>query len=534
MSLEKFNLLTSSMFNHFMERDPVAATYMGLHQFDGEMPDSSRKAYLDEIESTRRYISEFEGFDSSGLPPDKIIDRDLAVHGLKLRLFEDETLRLWEAMPDAVNTVGDALFPLFTKDFAPFERRMMSIAERLEASPKFLEDSKSRITRPVRIWIKIAEETSHQLPLFLDTIVSAARSRDSEVRRIESAVEKLRSSLADYEEWLSNELTPKAVDSFAIGSEKFEELLRLRGFDFNRQQMLEFGETSLREEKRRLEEIGRSIDPAAPIERIKERIRADHPATFDEALSLVQQTVIEAREFVSKHNFATLPNGESLIIMETPSYMRHIIPFAAYFSPARFDTIKAGIYITTRPEGEAEALEELNYASVSNTAVHEGYPGHHLQLTYNALNPSLIRNIFHGTEFIEGWAHYCEEAMKNLGWRDTPEAHFMQTIDLIWRAARIVIDVKLSSGEMGFDEAVDLLIKETGMNKASATAEINRYTYTPGYQLSYYLGKHLIKKFRQEAKEHWGNQYSDQKFHDLILRSGGLPSRFLHRLIENQ
>jgi len=94
--------------------------------------------------------------------------------------------------------------------------------------------------------------------------------------------------------------------------------------------------------------------------------------------------------------------------------------------------------------------------------------------------------------------------------------------------------VKLSSGEMSFDEAVDFLVKETGMNKASATGEINRYTYTPGYQLSYYLGKYLIKKFRQEAMERWGDQYSDKKFHDLILRSGGLPSRFLHRLIENQ
>ena len=534
MSLEKFNLLTSSMFNHLMERDPVAATFMGLHQFDGEMPDGSRKRYLDEIESTRRYLSEFEGFDSSGLPPDKVIDRDLAVHGLELRLFEDETLRTWEAMPDAVNTVGDALFPLFTKDFAPFERRLLSIAERLEASPKFLEDSKSRITRPVNIWVKIAEETSHQLPLFLDTIASAARSRDAEVRRIEAAVEKLRSSLAEYEEWLSRELKPKAVDNFAIGPEKFEKLLQLRGFDFNRKQMLEFGESALREEKLRLEEIGRSIDPAAPIERIKEKIRADHPATFEEALSLVQRTVTEAREYVSQHSFATLPNGESLIVMETPGYMRHIIPFAAYFSPAKFDSRKVGIYITTRPEGGEKALEELNYASVSNTAVHEGYPGHHLQLTYTALSPSLIRNLFQGTEFVEGWAHYCEEAMKNIGWHDTPEARFMQTIDLIWRTARIVIDVKLSSGEMSFDEAVDFLVKETGMNKASATGEINRYTYTPGYQLSYYLGKYLIKKFRQEAMERWGDQYSDKKFHDLILRSGGLPSRFLHRLIENQ
>lgn len=528
---EEFDRLVEDMFNHFMKRNPVSATFMGLHQFDGEMPDGSREAYLKEIESMRRYLSKFEAFNTADLPDEKALDCELAIHGLKLQIFEDESLKFWEAMPDGVNTIGDALFPLFIRDFAPFESRFNSIRQRLEKAPRFLEETKSRIRRPMKLWVQIAAESSKQLPPFLETITSAARSRNLDTRSFEAAVKELCSHLKGYEEWLSSELMPKAGEDFAIGQEKFDELLRLRGFDMSSGDILAFGESSLREEKKRLEEIGRMIDPSATVEEVKTKIKSNHPATFEETLNLVKRTVEESRRFVSKHGFATLPEGEVLLVKETPSYLRHIIPFAAYFNPAKFEPDKTGIYITTPPEGDAEALSELNYVSISNTAVHEGYPGHHLQLTYNALNSSLVRALFNGPEFIEGWAHYCEEAMKILGWQDTLEARFMQTVDLVWRAARIVIDVKLSTGVMTFEEAVDFLVKETGMVRASAVAEVKRYTYTPGYQLSYYLGKHLIKDLKRDAENLWGAKYSDRRFHDLILRSGGLPIKFLKKII---
>jgi uncharacterized protein (DUF885 family) len=528
---EEFDTLVEDLFNHFMKRDPISATYMGLHQFDGEMPDGSRDAYLKDLESMRRYLSKFEAFSTDDIPPEKAVDHELALYGLKLQIFENEQLRFWESMPSGVNTIGDALFPLLTRDFAPFESRLNSITQRIKKAPQFLEETKGRIRRPVKLWVQIAAESSKQLPLFLDTIISTARSKKQESRSLEEAVKELCTGLKEYDEWLSAELMPKAREEFAIGQEKFEELLRLRGFDKSSGEILAFGESSLRGEKKSLEELSRKIDPDAAVSEVKARIKSKHPASFKESLNLVQQTVQEAKQFVSEHGFATIPEGEDLIVMETPSYLRHIIPFAAYFSPARFESSKVGVYITTPPDGDDEVLAELNYASIANTAVHEGYPGHHLQLTYNALNPSLIRALFHGTEFIEGWAHYCEEAMKNLGWRDTLEARFMQTVDLIWRAARIVLDVKLSTGIISFNEAVDLLIKETGMARASAFAEVKRYTFTPGYQLSYYLGKHLIKNLKKETEGLWGDGYSDRRFHDVILGSGGLPIKFLKKII---
>ena len=68
------------------------------------------------------------------------------------------------------------------------------------------------------------------------------------------------------------------------------------------------------------------------------------------------------------------------------------MPFAAYFSPARFDDDQRGLYIVTPAvENDPNAMLEHYRASISNTSIHEAYPGHHLQLAVAATHPSLTR-----------------------------------------------------------------------------------------------------------------------------------------------
>jgi uncharacterized protein (DUF885 family) len=216
-------------------------------------------------------------------------------------------------------------------------------------------------------------------------------------------------------------------------------------------------------------------------------------------------------------------------VLPTPSYLRHTHPFAAYFQPAKFDREQLGIYIITPPKTRAQ-LEKHNYAAILNTSVHEAYPGHHLQLVCANKNPSLIRVLSHASEFVEGWAHYCEELMRELGFADTPEIRFIQTQDMIWRAARIVIDVKLSCGLMSFHEAVRFLTSQTGMSRESAIAEVKRYTKSPGYQLSYLLGKHMLKRLRDELRQKLRERFDERKFHDTLLYAGCLPLKYIREI----
>ncbi|MDH5634758.1 MAG: DUF885 domain-containing protein, partial [Candidatus Bathyarchaeota archaeon] len=114
------------------------------------------------------------------------------------------------------------------------------------------------------------------------------------------------------------------------------------------------------------------------------------------------------------------------------------------------------------------------------------------------------------------------------------ESKLIQINDGIWRAVRIIVDVKLSRGEMSFDEAVNMLVKETGMSKEGAVAEVRRYTQTPGYALSYLLGKHLILQLREEVKQKAGAKYNEKFFHDTITANGYLPISLLRKVFDQK
>ena len=63
--------------------------------------------------------------------------------------------------------------------------------------------------------------------------------------------------------------------------------------------------------------------------------------------------------------------------------------------------------------------------------------------------------------------------MVEHGFVSSLESKFMQINEVIWRAVRIIVDVKLSQGEMKFDEAVEMLVKETGMSREAALERLN-------------------------------------------------------------
>jgi uncharacterized protein (DUF885 family) len=72
--------------------------------------------------------------------------------------------------------------------------------------------------------------------------------------------------------------------------------------------------------------------------------------------------------------------------------------------------------------------------------------------------------------------------------------------DAIWRACRIILDVKLQRGEIGVGEAIDFLVEKTGFERPNAVAEVHWYTYRPTYPMSYLLGKALLLRLRDDEK----------------------------------
>lgn len=536
---EQFDNLVQEYLDWWVETNPVMGTVLGLHQYDHLLPDGSRDAHLRDIEKIKEFRTRTEAIDESGLSPQKRIEREGILHSMNMGLYMSEVYRQWESRPTGIDLLGASLFRLYAREFAPLEERLESITSRIQAMPKFLEESKTMVTKPVKLWVEIELESSKRFPMFLEDILNTGTEvlDADKLETLKKAVEDAKTAIKDYEKWMSESLLPTAMEEHRMGEEMFHKVIELKHLGLSVTEIRELGDTYLDWCKKRLEELAEEIKPGAGVEEVREIVKSDHPENFDQVLEKYRESVAESRRFVQENGMIDIPAGEKLTVVETPEYLRNTIPFAAYMMPGKYDKEQEGIYIVTPVEDKPELLKEHSYAGIVNTSVHEGYPGHHLQLTVSNMNPSLAMVLVHSTETVEGWAHYCEDWMKDKGFDDTPEARFVQTIDILWRAARIIVDVDLHTKKMTMEQAIDFLVDNVGMERASAVAEVKRYTMYPTYQLCYLIGKHLIVGLKEEIKERMGDKFTDTFFHNTFLGSGSLPvyltrQTFLYKLQE--
>ena len=536
MSDERFDSLVSQFFHELMRRQPVTATYFGIHEYDGQLPEGTRKDVERTIKLARDFKESIMAIDPAGLSKRRRLDRDLGIHLADLELFMMEDLRMWEKSTPVPDTVGTGIFLLLSRDFAPLEQRLESMVSRLEAVPRYESNARELVTSPIRLWNEMGLESTEQLPGLFEVVKMAAKKAVVQaelMRRMEEAAQTAKEVMEKHSSWLKAEIIPAGAAEFALGHENVEKLLKLRGLEMTSEEILELGEGYLSKLKEERAELARQMDPdATPIE-VLATVKSKHPESFKGAIEEYNKSMKEGKRFVQEKGIATIPKGEKLLVVETPSFLRHIMPFAAYMPPAKFDRVKTGVYLVTPPR-TPEMMVEHSYASIQNVTVHEGYPGHHLQLTWAALNPSLVRALVDGPEFVEGWAFYCEEMMKDAGFHDDREHRLIMVNDLVWRAVRILLDVKLHRGEIGFDEAVDFLVEETGMERPAALAEVKRYTMSPAYPLSYLLGKHLILQLKEKLEEELGDRFDLRKLHDVMLKAGSLPIKFMRRLVKEE
>ena len=533
-----FDKLSQEMLERFLEKNPDFATYLGLHDpYDYLMPKGSTERLVENLRLMEEWLHRLnETIRREELSEDRRTDWNVIEKAYELWKFQLYELRMHELNPDATEELGGLIFIMFTRNYAPLEKRLDAIAARIEKMPKFLEEFRTRFqnSRPVKLWTELAIEKAQNLGGLFQFILYVAKGKVSEkvYERLSRAIQNLQPELKKHMEWLQS-LLPRTKEEWAIGKEKFEKLLQLRELGMNSEEIYQLGVKYLEELKAERERLAQQIAPGKSVEEVMKIIESNAPKTFEEALEATRKAMEEARRFVQEKGIATVYPEDVLLVEETPAFLKPVIPFAALMMPAKFDKPQIGIYLVTRPKDPSNIGKHLNYPSIRNTAVHEAFPGHFLQGAISNRG-SFIRLLAEGIETIEGWAHYCEEMMAEKGFTKGLETRFIQVNDMIWRAVRIIVDVKLSRGELSFEEAVEMLMKEAGMSREAAVAEVKRYTQTPGYALSYLLGKHLILKLKEEVKQKMGDRFDEKFFHDTITANGYLPISMLRKVFDQK
>jgi uncharacterized protein (DUF885 family) len=532
---DAFYDLVEHRFRRLLARNPILATHFGVHDLDDVLGDGTRDAVEQELADERRHLSEVEAIDPAGLSEAARFERDLELHNVRLSSFETDEVRIWARRSQGLDTVGDGLFLLFARDHAPLDERLAAIASRLEGVPAYLEQSKSRAIGPqVRRWQAMAIETADELPVFIDEIIAAgANLPAAERRRLRRAAEGAKVAVELFGTWLEGTLAD-GTDDWPIGRERHDAMVGLRAFDgLDADAILEIGWQRLAEEREARVATAREIDPTLDVQAVIDRIKSDGPSDFAGALDAYRDAMFRARTHLIERDLVSVPSDERIDIIPTPEYLRRVLPFAAYFQPAAFDADPKGIYVVTPSvHGDPDAMKEHNFASISNTSIHEAYPGHHLQLDRARRHPSLTRMLAEAPEFVEGWGMYSELMMREHGFDTGPAFRLVMHTDAIWRACRIILDVRMHRGELTVDEAATFLVEQTSFQPSVARAEVDWYTARPTYPLSYLLGRTLLMSLRADEQRRLGDAFSLKGFHDTLLDAGSLPISFHRRLLE--
>ncbi len=536
MSQGAFDSLNESMFERLLDLNPGLATTLGRHvPYDDLLPHGG----FENLSRTYDLLREWSAAARSAAEGERLSsDQELGLRNLDLSVelyrFSIEDYPMWKMNPNAIEMPGDLLFLMVTRDYAPLETRMRSITSRLSAMPTYMKQFRTRIEEgaQVRLWTEMAIESTELFPEFLDFISTHARdvsesTRDSLVHEVDA----VKSALVDHADWLKG-LLDGAVEDFSMGAERFEKLMRIRNLGFTPDEMLAMGEKYLADLSSEREEVARRIAPGADVSVAVKKVQEDAPRTFEEGLANTKEEMERARQYIVDNSIASIDPDAVLSVVETPRFMAPVLPYAALQMPCMFEKGKKGEYMVTRPKDSRDLGSHLNRGSILNTAVHEAFPGHFHQgiesdKRHWMLQLSEVLAVYDiqsvAAETVEGWAHYCEKMMYDHGYGTSDPAVFEMINGAIFRAYRIVADVKLARGEATVDEMVDMAVDVAGLPRDAAVAEVRRYSRSPGQPLSYLVGRHIIMEFRRKLEEEMGDRFDERRFHDLLASYGYLP-----------
>jgi len=530
--------------DRMMELSPVAATQLGDHRYDGELGTFTLAEQDAQNERIKGVQAELLAMDTTSWPTDALVDHRLMrqIFQSFIRGYESEQAHVRNPGQYLNATTGGVML-LLMKDFAPLPERLKSALSRTKQVPRVLAEARDVIdpAQVPEVWAQTALEQGQMAPMLFTMLLPslAQQAAPDLVEEISEAGAAAGKAVEEYIAFIRDEVLPNAKGEFAVGKERFDEILREDHMvDYDADELLKIGWEQLELTQKLMEEVAKEIDPSKSVEEILEEAKSDHP-TAEGLLKAYEDAMSGARQFVIDHEVVTIPDSESLKIIETPVYLRPIIPYAAYMQPGIFDEQQDGIFVVTPvdPGAPAEVQEQklkgqFN-AKLPVTALHEAYPGHHLQLVWANRTETIPRRMgsFLATMLIEGWAFYCEELMEELGWNSEPVQKLGRLAGQLWRAARIILDASLHTKGMSVDEAIDFLIEKVRLEPSNAKAEVWRYTQTPGQPQSYLMGKLQILDLIDDLKKA-NPDLSMKEIHDKLLGAGSLPPRLMRQVLE--
>ena len=540
-----FQKIADEFLDGYFRARPLSGVSLGLHEFDGLVPDYSPAALAAERQRLHDFDSRLAGLtDRKALSASAESDFRTLRLAIQNDLFQFEESREFEKNPMTYAEAFD--FNIYLKrDFAPLPERLRSIIKLAKAVPAFLSTARTNLVDPlprpkVTLAIDIAKGAADFLAKDLTDAVREVKDETLLAEFRESNAKAI-TAFTQYAEWLEKEKLPRADDHYALGEERYRKFLAARdAITLAPDKILEIGLSELQREQAAFAAAAKLVAPGkTPIEAMRE-LQRDHP-TADGLIPDTRKNLEAIRQFLIDRKIITLPSDVRATVAETPAYQR-AGSFASMDTPGPFEKRGAEAYYYVTPvekewsdKEKDEWLGAFNRYTADIVSIHEAYPGHYVQFLHlNASPVSRVQKIFGSYAFTEGWAHYCEQMLIDEGFGGTglegAKYRLAQSDEALLRICRLCVSIKMHCHGMSVDDATKFFRDNCYYEEKPARQEALRGTYDPGY-LFYTLGKLQLLKLRRDFEKQEGAAYSLKRFHDAVCDHGQMPIRLLREIL---
>jgi uncharacterized protein (DUF885 family) len=544
---------------------PVNSTAQGYHQhhgvdLDSQLDDMSRRAMNEQRNFYTAFHQRLSKIDRDKLSPEDRADYEIMQGQIALSLFDMDIAQTWRKNPtDYVELAGNAIFGPFVLEYAPLQDRMRHIIARLNKFPALMVQARQNLFEVPPIWIKVAREENEGNIELIDKDVRAKVPADLKSEYGQAADTAI-TALKGFNQFLDNELPRRGPGDWRLGEDAYKTKFRFAlGTDRTPADVLASAEADLKTVRGRMLEIASGLHKqwfaahgehkdlkgkdyenriiGEVLDRIAEK--RSTPASY---VADAKADLAEATAFVKEKNLLTYPARSNLQVIETPVFMRGIYSVGGFDpAPVLEPQLGAFYWITPipsdwKPERIDSKLREYNFYNLKLLTLHEAMPGHYVQAEVaNGIQPKtrrVLRSLYGNGPYVEGWAQYATQMMLDEGFlNNSPELRLTFQKQELRVLANAIIDIRMQTGKMTDQEAIDLMQKDSFQEREEAAGKLTRVKLSSTQLVTYFIGWRGWISVREEQKKKLGDKFNLHDFNDRALKEGALPLPVLGRLL---
>ena len=530
----RWDAVVAEFLKVYFAARPELAVGAGLHEYDGRLPDWSDagRASFDSLLTTWR--AQVTAFDTTGMNADRRLERQIVLARLDRELW-------WQKSYDAPHRspayYSGSLDPdvYLRRPYAPLPQRMRAYIRYARSVARVAPQIRANLRPPLaRTMIDrgrgafggYASFYRDEVPRVFASVKNPALQRE-----LKRANDSAAAAMQALDAWLETQRSTQTED-FALGAAKFREMLyAIERVDTSLEELERIGRADLARNQAALRAECARYAPGATLEACMRKADAHKPSENTVVAARKQLTTL--RRFLVDHDVVSIPSAELALVGESPPYQRYN---SAYITiPGPYDRGMPATYYVAPPDPSWTAEQRAGYipgvANLWFISAHEVWPGHFLQFLHAKRSRSTFGRLFVGYAYAEGWAHYTEEMMWDVGFgAGDPEMHIGQLSNALLRDVRYLSAIGLHTRGMSVAESERMFREEAYQPEATARQQAARGTFDPQY-LSYTMGKLMIRKLRDDWTASRGGKAAWRRFHDQFLSYGGPPIPIVRQMM---